>query len=263
MQGVPPPGAPAPAPRAEYRAAMASADAVSSAPRPRVGRPPRINRQMIAEAAHELGLDGLTLRRVADHLGVSIAALYHHVSSKDDLMRLAAELSASKVPLPQDRGQHWAVWLYEWAAYNRDAFLAEPGLLAQYLEGAISAEAIAGHVDAILGLLVRQGFSILDANAAYEAVTACALGTVVGTIREREAAEAGRTVLAAHRQVLDRARPGDLPYLRRLVDEVAEPSASSFHSRIATVLCGIAVRHGEDWPPIERLVDAAARSDTV
>ena len=58
--------------------------------RPRVGRPPRISRAMIAEAAHELGLEGLTLKAVADHLGVSIAALYHHVSGKDDLMRLAA-----------------------------------------------------------------------------------------------------------------------------------------------------------------------------
>lgn len=240
---------------------MVQADAVPADPRPRVGRPPRINRQMIAEAAHELGLDGLTLRAVADHLGVSIAALYHHVSSKDDLMRLAAEFSATKVPLPEDRGQHWAVWLYEWATYNRDAFLAQPGLLTQYLEGAISAEAIAGNVDTILGLLVRQGFPILDANAAYEVVTACALGTAVGTIREREAANAGRTILATHQRVLNQAHPDDLPYLRQLLDEVVDHGGSTFHARIATVLCGIAIRQGEDWPAIERLLDATAPQD--
>ncbi len=218
---------------------------------------------MIAEAAHEIGLDGLTLRRVADHLGVSIAALYHHVSSKDDLMRVAAEYSATKVPLPEDRGQHWAVWLYEWAAYNRDAFLAQPGLLAQFLEGAISAEAIAGNIDTILGLLVRQGFSILDANAAYELVTSCALGTAVTTIREREAERAGRTILASHRQVLAQAGPDDLPYLRRLIDACAtQPRDTAFHSRIATVLCGVAGRQGEEWPPIERLIEAAAVDDT-
>jgi AcrR family transcriptional regulator len=43
------------------------------------------------------------------HLDVSIAALYHHVTGKDDLLRLAAEVSAQKVPLPQDTDQHWAV----------------------------------------------------------------------------------------------------------------------------------------------------------
>ena len=80
------------------------------------------------------------MRRVADHLDVSIAALYHHVEGKDDLLRLAAEVSAQKVPLPKDTDQHWAVWLFEWARYNQDAFLREPALLAQFLDGAITAE---------------------------------------------------------------------------------------------------------------------------
>src|SRR3954451_24175456 len=123
---------------------------------PQVGRPPRINRQMIAEAAHELGLEQLTLKAVAEHLDVSIAALYHYVSGKDDLLQLAAEYAASRVPLPEDHGQHWAVWLLDWATYNRDVFIARSGLLEQYLEGAISAETIAPRVDAIMGVLVRQ-----------------------------------------------------------------------------------------------------------
>jgi AcrR family transcriptional regulator len=233
---------------------MANVEAAPPEPRPRVGRPARINREMIAEAAQQLGLDGLTLKAVADHLGVSIAALYHHVTSKDDLMRVAAEYSAARVPLPQDRGQHWAVWLYEWSVYNRDVFLAQPGLLAQYLEGAISAEAIAGNVDAILGVLVRQGFSTLDADAAYELVMSCALGTAVATLREREAAEAGRPTLASHPEVQARMEAGDLPYLRAVVAEVGRHGRPPFAARIATVLCGIALRRGEDWEPIEGLI---------
>lgn len=243
---------------------MAHAEAASPEspePRPRVGRPPRINRQMIAEAAHEIGLDGLTLKAVADHLDVSIAALYHHVKSKDDLMRVTAEYSASRVPLPVDRGQHWAVWLYEWAAYNRDIFLAEPGLLAQYLEGAIPAEAIAGNVDTILGVLVAQGFSIVDANEAYELVTSCALGTAVGTLRERAAAETGVPVLARLQAVLAAQAPDGLPHLRALIAEVTRHGRQPFPVRITTVLCGIAVRRGEDAAAIVRLLDDA-RSPT-
>ncbi len=225
----------------------------ADAPR-RIGRPPRISREKIAEAAHELGLDGLTLRAVADHLGVSIAALYHHVDGKDDLLRLAAELSATRVPLPEDRGQHWAAWLLEWATYNRDAFVAQPGLLGQYLEGAISAEAIAGNVDTILGLLVRQGFTIVEANAAYELVTSCALGTALRTIREREAARAGRTVADAHRTVLADAGPDGLPYLRSLLDEIASSGRQPFEESVTTVLCGIAARQGLDRAPILALL---------
>lgn len=238
---------------------MASPAPGSSGPRAKVGRPPRINRQMIAEAAHELGLDGLTLRDVADHLDVSIAALYHHVSSKEDLMRLAAEYSATRVPRPEDRGQHWAVWLYEWAVYNREAFLAQPGLLAQYLDGAISAQTIAGNVDVILGLLVRQGFSILEANAAYELITSYALGTAVSTIREREADKAGRAVLATDEQLAAYRASGALPHVVQLVDAVGREGRPPFHTQVATVLAGIALRQGRDGAPIDGLLaDAAA-----
>jgi AcrR family transcriptional regulator len=211
---------------------------------------------MIAEAAHELGLEGLTLRGVADHLGVSIAALYHHVSSKDDLMRVAAEYSAERVPKPHDRGQHWAVWLYEWAAYNREVFVAQPGLLAQYLDGAISVEVIAGNVDEILGALRGRGFSVLEANEAYELVTACALGTAVGTMRERETAGPAGMAADLRRLLADRGA-GELVHLRELVEAVRTGGGRPpFADRIATVLCGLAVRRGEAWEPIAAAIAA-------
>lgn len=210
---------------------------------------------MIAEAAHELGLDGLTLRSVAAHLGVSISALYHHVSSKDDLMRLAAEYTAARVPVPEDHGQHWARWLLEWAVYSRDALLAHPGLLTQYLEGAIAPEAIASNVDTVLGVLVRQGFTPLEANAAYQLVTSCALGTAVSTIREREAARAGRPVHETYRRLLDESGPDDLPYLRQLDRAIADHGLDPFPTRVATVIDGIAVRQGLDPQPIRALLD--------
>jgi AcrR family transcriptional regulator len=222
-----------------------------------VGRPPRINRQMIAEAAHDVGLDNLTLKAVADHLGVSIAALYHYVSGKDDLLRLAAEYAASRVPLPEDHGQHWAVWLLEWATYNRDVFLARRGLLAQYMEGAISAEVIATRVDVILGVLVRHGFTIAEANAAYELVSHCALGAAVATIREREAAGAGLDVVATYRDILGSRGRDELPYLRALMRESRSGVRRSFAEQVATVLIGVAIRRGDDWREVEAIVTAA------
>ena len=237
---------------------MATPTPAASSERPGRGRPPRISRAMIAAAAHELGLEGLTLRAVADHLDVSISALYHHVSSKDDLMRLAAEYTAARVPLPQDHGQHWALWLSEWADYNRDAFIAHPGLLTQYLEGAISAEVIAVNVDGVLGVLVRQGFTILEADAAYQLVISCAIGTAVGAIREREARAPGQPLSAEHWEVLDQHAPDELPYLRRLHAAIADHGREPFRERVATALCGIATRQGLDWEPIRTLLDAAA-----
>jgi len=229
---------------------MAGTQPKSQAPRP-VGRPPRISRQMIAEAAHELGLEGLTLRAVADRLDVSIAALYHHVTGKDDLMRLAAEYAAAAVPIPRDRGQHWAVWLQEWAAYNHDIFLARPALLAQYLDGAISMESIATNVDRILGALVRQGFSVTEANAAYEQVTAVALGSAVMTTRERAAIESGASLRAAHEAVVANHPGHELPHLQALLEEIPRVGRQSLHDCVTTVLRGIAAEHGTDWRLVE------------
>ena len=212
---------------------------------------------MIAEAAHELGLDQLTLKAVADHLDVSIAALYHYVAGKDDLLRLAAEYAASRVPLPEDHGQHWALWLLEWATYNRDVFLARPGLLAQYLDGAISAESIAPNVDTILGVLVRQGFTIAEANATYELVSSCALGTAVGTIRERESAKAGRNIVAAYRRVVRKSKADELPHLRALLDEADAGVRRPFEENIATVVIGVAIRRGDDWREVESMLAKA------
>ncbi|MGH8978055.1 MAG: TetR/AcrR family transcriptional regulator, partial [Acidimicrobiia bacterium] len=103
------------------------------ADRPKVGRPARLNRAMIARAAYEVGLDQVTRKGVADRLGVSVPGLYHHVEGRDDLMRLAAEYSASQMELPVDHGQHWAEWLLECARYSHDAFVAQPALLAQFV----------------------------------------------------------------------------------------------------------------------------------
>jgi AcrR family transcriptional regulator len=209
---------------------------------------------MIAEAAHDLGLDGLTLKAVAARLEVSISALYHHVSNKDDLMRLAAEHAAARVPLPQDHGQHWALWLAEWAEYNRDAFLADAGLLAQYLDGALSAYTIAGNVDTILGVLVRQGFTVLEANDAYETISALGLGTAVATTRERNEAEAGHPLAATHKQILAE-QPDAFPHLRRLHHDIAGRGRQPFPARVATVIYGIAVRRGLDPAPLRELLE--------
>ncbi|HET6951524.1 MAG TPA: TetR family transcriptional regulator [Acidimicrobiales bacterium] len=223
--------------------------------RPRVGRPPRISRQMIAEAAQELGLEGLTLRAVADRLGVSIAALYHHVSGKDELMRLAAEHSAAKVPLPRDRGQHWAVWLYEWAAYNRDAFVTEPGLLAQYVEGAISTESIARQVDVILAVLVRQGFTIVEASAAYDLVSAVGLGMAAGILRARRAVDDGLGPHGVAAELADPTALADLPHVRELLAAVGpEGGHDAFRSQVTSVLVGIAAQRGDDWRAVARVL---------
>jgi AcrR family transcriptional regulator len=227
--------------------AMTTTPADPAPPKRKVGRPPRISRSMIATAANELGLEGLTLKDVADHLGVTVAALYHHVSSKDDLLRIAAEESTRAIALPVDRGQNWTQWLLEWANYNRAVFTAQPGLLGQYLEGGIPPEAMVHNLDTILSVLVRQGFSVEGANAAYELVSACALGSVVSSMWERSMrGEDG--LVERYRRILDTTPRRQLPLVRRLFRSRAR--RPSFDERIEVVLRGIGAHNRVRWKPL-------------
>jgi AcrR family transcriptional regulator len=70
--------------------------------RPRRAAP--LSRERIVAAAvallDEHGIDGLTMRRLAQHLAVTSTALYWHVRTKDDVLDLAVDQIFGEVPLP-------------------------------------------------------------------------------------------------------------------------------------------------------------------
>lgn len=237
---------------------MSSLQPAEAAARRKVGRPARLTRELVAEAAHEVGFENLTMRTVADHLGVSVPGLYHYVRNKDDLLRLAAEVSSGRMQLPEDHGQHWAVWLYECAVHNRRAFVAEPGLLRQFVDGAIGADKNSDSMDTVLGTLVRQGFTIHEARLAYGLISEFAIGAAISVIRERLAAADGRPTLAEFHRVLAVRDPAELPHIRALVTDVTTNPTSGFHEGLVTVLRGIAAERGSRWVPIEGKLRALA-----
>ena len=228
------------------------------AERRKIGRPARLDRQMIARAAYEIGLDHVTMKAVADKLGVSVPGLYHHVDGRDDLMQLAAEFSASQIRLPSDHDQHWAAWLLEWARYSHDAFVAQPELLSQFLNGSIGVDRMLVHLDAAIGLLMRHGFTAEEALDAYNLVSAAAIGMAVAEIRTATATRAGRPIIAEYHRALSQHRPDELQHLRALVGAVNQVS-SDFDDRIRSVLVGIAVRRGD---PVQTVLDETASSSS-
>jgi AcrR family transcriptional regulator len=227
-------------------------DQLGAGGRRKVGRPARLDREMIARAASEVGLDRVTMKAVADRLGVSVPGLYHHVEGRDDLMALAAEYSAARIAIPIDRGQQWTEWLLEWARYSYDAFVQEPELLNQYLRGSISLERMVVHLDAVIGFLERHGFTPVAARDAYSLVSQCAIGGAFNALRHAERNR--ESVLLDYQRAFAARPPGELPYLRKLVGTIADPP--SFDDEIVTVLVGIAVRRGEPWQPVLELAHA-------
>jgi AcrR family transcriptional regulator len=209
----------------------------------RTGRPPKISRDTIVGAAHEIGLRDLTVTAVADHLGVSVAALYHHVGGKEDLLRLVAEQVMASRARPVDQGQHWARWLFEWGMHNWRAFVSDPGLLEQYLDGGISVDTVVDNEETVIAVLIREGFGPYEALAAFDLVSSVAIGAAVHEIRRRRGRERVNADPVEH--ALARRPPGDLPVLRALAAE-GRSLPPPFAEHVTGLLVDLARRRGDD-----------------
>lgn len=92
-----------------------------------------ISRRKVLETAlaiiDEDGLEGLSIRRLADALGVNGASLYHHFDNKDEILIGAAEFALADVRAPEESDDHWRHWLPENARKLRAALLKHPALV--------------------------------------------------------------------------------------------------------------------------------------
>jgi AcrR family transcriptional regulator len=231
-------------------------DAAEESRPSKVGRPPLIDRSLIAQAASEVGLSNLTMQAVADRLGVSVPSLYYHVGDRAELARLAAEYTASSIGLPEDRDQHWSIWLTEWAEYARAAFASDPAILQQFMLGTLGSDRVLSNVDTIVSLLLRNGFTAEDAMNAYVLVSACAIGAAVTEWAAKNTAQA--TALKGFER-------GRYPHLAKLGGNYAIPS---FSQQIYAVIVGIAVTRNEDPNSVRRVLSrekkrVASRRKTI
>jgi AcrR family transcriptional regulator len=220
-----------------------------------VGRPARIDREAIADAVLEIGLGNASMKAVAEHLGVSVPGLYHHVRNRNELLLLAAERSMATMALPEHRGEHWAEWLRQWARYSRSAMVEEPQVFEQFLAGAVSWERLVEVADHVIGVLTRQGFTPLEALAAWDAVGRLALGAAAEAVRVGEASRSGRPPVAEWHRILSSAGPHELVGARAVLEARDWDLEAAFEDELTTLLVGISVRRGEPW---EHLTEPAA-----
>lgn len=70
---------------------------------PRRGRPPKVSVDEVIDAAIELadrdGLDALSMRGLAEHVGVGVMSLYTYVAGRDDLVVLMVDQVYGRAPL--------------------------------------------------------------------------------------------------------------------------------------------------------------------
>jgi AcrR family transcriptional regulator len=134
----------------------------------RKAEPVRLSRDRIIRAAIELadaeGIDGVSMRRLAEELDAAPMALYRHVANKDDLLDGMIDLVFAELAFPTGSG--WRAAMHERAVGMRQALLRHPWAVGM-MEGGTPGPASFHHHNATMGCLREAGFSFRDAVHAY------------------------------------------------------------------------------------------------
>jgi len=113
----------------------------------------------------EVGLDDLTMRRLAERLGVKAAALYRHVRNKEELLSLLGDEISGEIPLPAPTGK-WQDRLTEMAWNVRRGLLAHRDAARVLAATPPSGPRRLRHIEAVLGVLRESGLRDRDVAAA-------------------------------------------------------------------------------------------------
>jgi AcrR family transcriptional regulator len=156
--------------------------------------------------ADDAGLEGVTIRRIADRLGVTPMALYRHFENKDELLdRMADQLYAELAPAEQT--DDWWEGLAELARSTRSVLLAHPWAAPLFARPLAGPNSLA--VDKALSTsLTQAGFSPAEARELHDQLTNMVFALITPELsgkRNRAAFERGLELLRAG---LDARRAG-------------------------------------------------------
>jgi AcrR family transcriptional regulator len=174
--------------------------------------------QAACALADERGIAALTMRSLAESIGVEAMSLYHHVANKEAVLDglvevVMAEIEAAiadlDAPEPED----------DWTSAMRQRILAAREVLKRHpwAPGVFETRngpglAVARHYDGLLGVMRRGGFSYDLGHRALHALGSRALGfsQELFTPDSAETSEEAVAAMAEH-----------VPYLAEMVTEAA------------------------------------------
>ena len=134
----------------------------------------RILRTAIA-LADEGGLDALTMRRLAQKLGVEAMSLYHHVRGKEDLVGGMVDVVVAEMEVADAEGD-WKEALRRSAISAHDVLGRHPWAPGLIMSPQAGGDARLRYMDGLLGALRRGGCSAVLTHHAYHALDSHIVG---------------------------------------------------------------------------------------
>lgn len=210
-------------------------------------RPP-MSRERVLETAIGLadrgGIGALSMRKLAQELGVEAMTLYHYVANKDEILDGIVDMVVSEMELPPP-GPDWKAAVRHTSMSAHEVLRAHPWAAALLLSPSRVSQARLRYMNALLGTLRGAGFSPEMTDHAYHALDSHVMGFtlwVVGmNLHEADLEEMATTFLAE----LPRE---ELPHLAEHVEQHLKPrdpgDEGDFAFGLDLILEGLARRLG-------------------
>jgi TetR/AcrR family tetracycline transcriptional repressor len=166
-------------------------------------REPKLSEQNILDGALRLiradGVEQLSMRKLADDLGVSPMACYYYVKNKDDLLERIYDSMLATVATPAPSRVAWREQLRQLALALYELFSAHPGLSGFMLGRLPTAEGrrIIRHQ---IEVLLAAGFDERRAALGVSALNTMIVGTLASQVQ-----------LTTHRRALSRPKKSAPP----------------------------------------------------
>jgi AcrR family transcriptional regulator len=129
-----------------------------------------LTRQRVLRAAVALadrgGVGALSMRKLAQELGVEAMSLYHHVANKDDILDGIVDVVFGEIELPTGEAG-WEAAMRRRSVSAREALRRHPWATGLMESRRTPGPANIRHHDAVLGVLRNAGFPVELAAHAY------------------------------------------------------------------------------------------------
>jgi AcrR family transcriptional regulator len=126
------------------------------------GDRPRLSRERVLRGAMSVadagGIDALTIRSLAQSLGVKPMSVYHYVANKDEILDGIVDLVFQEIELPAV-GSDWRVQIRRRAESARTALRAHPWAIGLMESRTSPGPVTLRHHDAVIATLRGAGFS--------------------------------------------------------------------------------------------------------
>jgi len=226
----------------------------------------RLSRRRVLETAisraDQGGLDALTMRTLAEELGVVPAALYRHVTNKDDLIDAMVDLVFAEIRLPSG-GADWATAMRRRAISVLEALTRHRWAIGLMESRRNPGPANLRHHDAVLGKLRSAGFSVAMAGRAYSLLDSYVYGFALTKVALPPDPSGDPTERA--RAMLEQLSSNEFPNLVELMTEhVAQQGddyGDEFGYGLEIVLEGIERARRQPRPQLGSSPDTTSQPD--